>query len=228
MSPSTISPLLHLQVQAHNATRLPFNVCVHFNFIELHNIVCSSSSLYITLSKYAPDDFLLKSPNAITCAEYQKTLSNSTDQLSYHKLKASNMPYVRKYTAAWLTALEPSPYFQKLIIDEEIEEFRFLNEISDIFSDFDDESTFDSDAESESIPGPIPPPTPLSPLALLVNAYNACPSSSTESDIINHLHNNPVTPLDVEILLPAFNRVFKVTNKPATSIGFFSCPWSYF
>ena len=140
------------------------------------------------------------------------------------------MPHVRKYTTAWFNALEATPSFQKLIIDVEIEEeFQFLDDISDIFSDFDDESNFDSDAESESslgaesesVPESVPPPTPLSPLALLVNAYNTCPSSSTEKNIVDYLHSKPMTPAGVELLVPAFNRVFTVTNKLATNIGFF-------
>lgn len=45
--------------------------------------------------------------------------------------------------------------------------------------------------------------------------------SALEQLIMDHLHTNPVTVADVELLIPAFNRRFSLTNKLAINIGLF-------
>lgn len=127
-----------------------------------------------------------------------------------------------KFTKAKMAQLNATCEEKFIIEDSESESS--WDEFSDIFSDFDS----DSDSEAEALPPPIPvdstTPEDASPFAKLVHAYNTAPRFSlpaAESAILDYLHTNPITPSDVNLLIPAFNRVFAVTNKLATNIGLF-------
>ncbi|KAF2788922.1 hypothetical protein K505DRAFT_366046 [Melanomma pulvis-pyrius CBS 109.77] len=138
-----------------------------------------------------------------------------------HQLK---MP---KYTKARTAQLNATCKEKFIIEASESESESSWDEFSDIFSDFDSDS--DSDLEAEAPPPPKPvdnnhPPEAASPLAPLLHAHSTARRSSlaaAESAILDYLHANPVTPADVDLLVPGFNRVFAVTNKLATNIALF-------